>query len=339
MENICIIYDNDEVYAKRLMGMLSEDVRLQLAIWIFTDRERLIECIQVHADNVGLIIAGENIYNDIIRDYYGGKVILLLEEGISQKYISPDENVCGVYKYQAYDEIARKIIICLGVKDVNINTSNSRIIGVYSLDATESKTLFSLNMAKVYSETKRVLYINLEEFSGLGQLLSDTGNMTLSDALYYYRQNREQIDERILAGISSVNGVDYIPPVLSAEDIAYVDTGQIMEFVQKLSKAGRYEVVVLDISQGVKQQWRMICECNDIYMPVYAGYLSDRRMRDFEIYFIESGMENVLNSIKRVELPGGTERLNEDFWRTDNTEPMYGFVKSLITEKKDRRAG
>ena len=137
MENICIIYDNDEVYAKRLMGMLSEDVRLQLAIWIFTDRERLIECIQVHADNVGLIIAGENIYNDIIRDYYGGKVILLLEEGISQKYISPDENVCGVYKYQAYDEIARKIIICLGVKDVNINTSNSRIIGVYSLDAAE----------------------------------------------------------------------------------------------------------------------------------------------------------------------------------------------------------
>ena len=64
MENICIIYDNDEVYAKRLMGMLSEDVRLQLAIWIFTDRERLIECIQVHADNVGLIIAGENIYGD-----------------------------------------------------------------------------------------------------------------------------------------------------------------------------------------------------------------------------------------------------------------------------------
>lgn len=205
MENICIIYDNDEVYAKRLMGMLSEDVRLQLAIWIFTDRERLIECIQVHADNVGLIIAGENIYNDIIRDYYGGKVILLLEEGISQKYISPDENVCGVYKYQAYDEIARKIIICLGVKNVSINTSNSRIIGVYSLDAAESKTLFSLNMAKVYSETKRVLYINLEEFSGLGQLLSDTGNMTLSDALYYYRQNREQIDERILAGICRIS--------------------------------------------------------------------------------------------------------------------------------------
>lgn len=62
-------------------------------------------------------------------------------------------------------------------------------------------------------------------------------------------------------------------------------------------------------------------------------------MRDFEIYFIESGMENVLNSINRVELPGGAERLSEDFWRTDNTEPMYGFVKRLITEKKDRRAG
>ena len=112
-----------------------------------------------------------------------------------------------------------------------------------------------------------------------------------------------------------------------------------MDFVHKLAKAGRYEVVVLDISHGVKQQWRMICECSDIYMPVGRGYLSDRRMKDFEIYFIESGMENVLNDIRKIELPDSIGRLNEDFWRTDKTEPVYGFVKEFISGQKDLCAG
>ncbi len=339
MEKICIIYDDDEVYAKRLMSMLTESNMFSLAVWLFTDKDRLKENIEKNGHDIEFIIVGQNTDVDTIKEMFDKKIIVLVENELTQAYEVIEDNVIAVYKYQSYYELIRKIMICVGCNNNEVYSSNNKIIGVYSLDLDEEKTLFALNMAKAYAVNKRVLYINLDEFSGLRQLLLDNGNMTLSEALYYYRLNKGKVDERILAGISSINGVDYIPPVISAEDITYVDTGQIMEFVQKLAKAGRYDVVVLDISRAVKKQWRMICECSEIYMITAGGYLSDKRMQDFEVYFIEAGMENILKSIRKIELQKDIGRLNEDFWRTEATEPMYRLVEELIKSETDRKAG
>ena len=39
MDKICVIYDEDEVYAKRLMGILTESNMISAAVWLFTDKE------------------------------------------------------------------------------------------------------------------------------------------------------------------------------------------------------------------------------------------------------------------------------------------------------------
>ncbi len=339
MEKICVVYDEDEVYAKRLMGILTESNMFSVGVWMFTDKDKLIDNIEKNGHDIEFIITGQHKVVDSIKEVFDNKIIVLVEEKLTQAYETIEENVMALYKYQSCYELIKKIMICIGCNNNSAYNSNTKIIGVYSLDLDEQKTLFSLNMAKAYAVSKRVLYINLDEFSGLKQLLADTGNMTLSDALYYYRLNKGKVDERILAGISTTNGVDYLPPVISAEDITYIDTGQIIEFVQKLAKAGRYDVVVLDISQAVKQQWRMICECSQIYMIVNGGYLSEKRMQDFELYFIQAGMENVLKSVKTIELQKDIGRLDEDFWRKQETEPMYKLVEELILPETNRRAG
>ena len=43
MDKICVIYDEDEVYAKRLMGILTESNMISAAVWLFTDKEKLME--------------------------------------------------------------------------------------------------------------------------------------------------------------------------------------------------------------------------------------------------------------------------------------------------------
>lgn len=337
MDKICVIYDEDEVYAKRLMGILTESNMISAAVWLFTDKEKLMENIVKNGHDIEFVIIGQDKDINDIKEIFDKKIIVLVEEDLTQDYQIISENVTALYKYQSCYELVKKIMICVGYNNSN-DYSNVKLIGVYSLDLDEQKTLFSLNMAKAYAVNKRVLYINLDEFSGLKQLLPDTSGMTLSDALYYYRLNKENVGERILAGISTKNGVDYLPPVINAEDITYIDTGQIMGFIQKLAKAGRYDVVVLDISQAIKQQWRMICECSKIYMITNGSYLSEKRMQDFELYFIQAGMENVLKSIQTVKLQKDIGRLNENFWRTQETEPMYKLVEELIFPEANKRA-
>ena len=52
MDKICVIYDEDEVYAKRLMGILTESNMISAAVWLFTDKEKLMEN----------IVKGEGMY-------------------------------------------------------------------------------------------------------------------------------------------------------------------------------------------------------------------------------------------------------------------------------------
>ena len=98
------------------------------------------------------------------------------------------------------------------------------VIGIYSPVNVMPKTEFALNIAKVLSEKYKVLYINFEEFSGLDEILVSTDDITLSDALYYYRQQRDNAAEKIMGTIRSVEGIYYIAPVMFAEDISYVES-------------------------------------------------------------------------------------------------------------------
>ena len=206
MDKICVIYDEDEVYAKRLMGILTESNMISAAVWLFTDKEKLMENIVKNGHDIEFVIIGQDTDVNDIKEIFDKKIIVLVEEDLTQDYQIISENVTALYKYQSCYELVKKIMICVGYNNSN-DYSNVKLIGVYSLDLDEQKTLFSLNMAKAYAVNKRVLYINLDEFSGLKQLLPDTSGMTLSDALYYYRLNKENVGERILAGISTKNGV------------------------------------------------------------------------------------------------------------------------------------
>ena len=64
----------------------------------------------------------------------------------------------------------------------------SRITGVYSPIGRCGKTSFALTLGQVLAREEKVLYITLEEFSGLSALTGTVYTGGLSDLLYYYTQ-------------------------------------------------------------------------------------------------------------------------------------------------------
>ena len=62
----------------------------------------------------------------------------------------------------------------------------AKVLGVYSPVGRCLKTSFALTIGKLLAQEERVLYLNLEEFSGLSVLMKEEYKSDLSDLLYFY---------------------------------------------------------------------------------------------------------------------------------------------------------
>lgn len=78
---------------------------------------------------------------------------------------------------------------------------------------------FALALAQILGREKSVLYLNMEEYSGFEELFEKEYPYTLSDLLYFVRQEQAGITVKMNSMIQSMGSMDFIPPVQSPEDI------------------------------------------------------------------------------------------------------------------------
>jgi hypothetical protein len=313
------------------MNVIGNSKNSPFVVQLFTGEEELHSYLNHNQPEV-LLISEEGYTYEIGRKHEGRLLVLMdeEEEGRCRQY---GENAIGIYKYQSAEKILREVIhnSAGNIKDYRDCVD---ILGVFSPAKIDAIASFALSTAKVLSEQKHVLYINLEEFSGLNDILPAVHDMTLSDALYYYRQNNGNVNQKVTSTICSSGGIDYIPPVQCAEDIAFVDTGQILNFVNDIGRSEGYDVVVMDISYAIKQQWKLISGCKKVYMPIRNDYISVKKQQSFEAYFLAAGMENILEHICKVKLPVEECDITAEFWDRIAYGGMYKFVRKLMDEQQ-----
>ncbi len=311
MNQICAIYDTDAVYAKRLMGLIIEKKMVPFGVWVFTKKDEMLAGLQ--RKEISLLVTTEEEMS-WIREEYAGEM-LILTENEQQQELGKGKQSC--YKYQQPDRIVRIILDYFGRDSVS---EQIPVLGIFSLGNVQERSAFALEAARISAEEYKTLYVNLEEFSGLEKLLPASHSKTLSDLLYEYRQRNGQLSERMQDGICSVQGFDYIPPVRCADDISDIDCEQILQMIQQLAKQQGYERILLDIGQGVSKAWKLLGNCADIYFVTQKDAYADSRRQSFEIYFIESGMEDVLEHIREVCVTQVGGRIDGDFWTSGEDE-------------------
>jgi cellulose biosynthesis protein BcsQ len=238
-----------------------------------------------------------------------------------------DNSQDSIYKYQSVECIIREIISFGGNSDCG--TKELEVIGVYSPAGVRFKTQFALNLSGVLAQQGKTLYINLEEYSGLDEMLAPQNGYNLSDVLYYYRQSKGKVTQQMKEAVCSRAGLDYLAPSVCPEDITYVGEEQIADMAKDLGKECGYRTVVLDISSFVKEQWRIIYYCDCIYMPVEENYLMHRKQVNFDTYILNSRAEEIADRIKKINLPEGTAELSADYLEREDRE-MKQYVRGLL---------
>lgn len=297
MKNICAIFDVDEQYAAKLMDAMNSVKGILYRTIMFTNREALEAYLE--KETLQLLVLGEEVDIECDVRKLADKVILLRENA----YDCQNGDVVSVYKYQPAGKLIAEII-GNDEKDVIAVSTDRQIVGVYSPIHYTGKTSFSLALAKAYARNgARTFYLNLEEFSGLSEILPDNGGGNLSDALYYYRSKREHFADEFQKLVCSVEDILYIPPVKCAEDIFSLSSREWMDFILNIAGTGLFDVLVLDADNALGEPWNILEICTRIIMPVREDYISKQKVSDFEACMNAMGKDSICRMAEKMLLP------------------------------------
>lgn len=300
--HIFAVCDMEEAYAYNFMEYLNHKKSIPFEIQAFTSAEHLLnfarEC------PIEILLISDKAMCPEIQELEISQIIIL-SEGVHH----PDlDQYPSVYKYQSSDAVIREVMSCYGEEKrvqepVTAWKRSMEIIGIYSPLGRVLKTSFALTMGQLMARDKAVLYLNMEEYSGFEYWMERVFERNLSDLIYYIRQANTSVIHKLSGMVQTINNLDFIPPVLSPEDIRGVSYEEWSQLLDAIYLQSSYEVVILDLGDGVNELFRILERCSKIYMPVRKDRISQGKVQQFENLLRLWDQVQVLDKIKKVQLP------------------------------------
>ena len=231
------------------------------------------------------------------------------------------------------------IVLCEDEKEAGIinDKKEKGLIGVckyqpaYQLLGFNSTLRVTLAMviAAAYSKKGRTLFINLDEFSGIEHIMMSDGCSNLSDVFYMFKQAGEHFTQQIRECIKANELFDYIPAVVCADDISYVNDRLISGLLDELAHNLKYDYIVVNISEGINKPWSIMGRCSNVYISDSGDYIENCRFNNLKRYFIESGKEAIVDRMMRINLKM-KDTMDEGFLKRIMYTDAYGYVSSLL---------
>ena len=185
------------------------------------------------------------------------------------------------------------------------------MIGVYSPVGGSGKTVFALTLGQVLAESKNVLYLNLEECSGLAEL-SGNSNWNLSDLIYFFRQKNSSFLYRLNSMVRKWDRLDYIPPCDSYMDFRQVAVDEWQKLLYWIRTRSDYDVVVLDLGNMAGHEPEILRQCDGIYVPAGQDLFSQAKLAQWQRYIQILDGVDVLEKLQVLELPSPGEKIGSE---------------------------
>ena len=251
-------------YARNFMEYLNQKRNIPFEVHAFSSAEMFLEFAKNNETEI-LLISDKAMKEEIRR--YPIRQIIILSEGVHSPVL---DQYPAVYKYQSSEKVIREVMACYGVEN-GVDTSPAllpkkemRIIGIYSPVGRTQKTSFALTMGQILAKERAVLYLNMESYSGFERLLECSYDRGMSDILYYARQENQGIIYKLGGMVQSMQNLDYLPPAASPMDIQTAKYEEWKWLFQEIEKNSSYEVLILDLGDGVADLYQILDFCNEI---------------------------------------------------------------------------
>ena len=313
-----VIVDSDEVYLKRLACAISEGRekdQKNCIVRAFSETGKAMNLLK--ASQPDALIVGQECYCEEFKSVFTGKTIVLTEGEAED-----DSEIC---RYRPVQTIIGAIGNPVRKKTAKAERKDLRITGVMSFCEAEYKNAYALTLATREGLTKKVLYVNLDEFSQLRGRFKTNGGYTISDAIYAYRQGAVD-SEFIRRSIGHAESFDYLSPTPCADDLAGLKAREINKFICDIAEEYGYNRVILDVGYALSEPWEVFKFCDEADMPYKEGM--EGRLSEFGAYMHQSGKSFILDVIKQVKLSPELLPCRDDSWFEGEDKKWLDWLKN-----------
>lgn len=325
----------DEVYAYRLMSYMKSKSTIPYEIMVFTEKNALLAYLSENEAEV-LLTNDEEILSGR-KEWKVRKVLKLSEEQILDS-IGESMEYHPVFKYQSTENVIKEMLCyCAGgimPQASRCRSLKGKILGIYSPVGKCHKTTFSLALANALGKNARVLYLNLEEYTGLSDSLLQKGKKSLSEIMYMYRRGSSGISMRIQEITGHLGRFDYIPPVDCPEDVVDVLPEEWTTFCTYLMENLDYDFLVIDIGNLVKKPWYFFELADVIFIPEVKDSMGKNKIKEFYDDMNNMGRGILLENVSMITMPHDTE-MEKGILSMEQIEwsKMGAFARKVVNER------
>ena len=300
MNHVLAVCDSETEYAYQLVDYLSNKKGFPFQVQLFTSEKTLTKYAKDHAVSVALISEGE----------YSGKIeegfiehILLLREDKDTKSVG----LKSFYKYQSAEQLIKDLLDWIAREGILgrtiIDGKDLKLIGVYSPVGKCLKTSFSFVLGQILSKKHKVLYLNMESYSGLGKLLQKDFPTDMSELIYYLQNSREKFIYRMSSMTTRAGELDVLPPFDSFLDFISVSQEEWITLFREIEKSSDYEYLILDLSDAVQGLFDILRLCDVVYTLSREDGFAMAKIAQYEEVLKKCNYEDIWKKTRHCTIP------------------------------------
>lgn len=212
------------------------------------------------------------------------------------------EDTGAAFKYRSAEVLMHTILGQLHGAEAHGHTEGAQVISLYSPVRQRLQTAFGIQLAHLLARNGRILYLNLEGYSGFERLLSGPFSKDISDFIYYVTQSSENISLITQNFTHRLGEADMIPPVLNPRNLQEITEEMWIHMLQEVRTCGLYDYIVLDISDFVQGIFSILEESRFIFSPMSSDAAAMAKWDQYRSILEESGREDILKRTSMLQI-------------------------------------
>ncbi|MCR5255891.1 MAG: hypothetical protein K6D96_08150 [Acetatifactor sp.] len=333
MQNVIALCDKDAEYRELLATYLIKRALPGYEIKQFMDINDLGD---TEENPSTVFVLGENVFDENMdMGRLKGRIAILNESGIVR-----GDNIKNINKFQPAEAVRREILeLFEGSESISgsfiSEKKKTSFVGIYSPVRRCFQTTFALSLSRQLSAEHRTLYLNLEHFAGISEMLPDMQVRDLSDLLYFLNADEEKFRLRLSTITKRVGELDLVPPMKAGQNLLGVMGEEWLEMMRKLESLNQYEFVVMDLSDSVRGLFDVLRRCDAVYTLTKEDHVSKSKLLQYEQVLSLSKYEDVLGKTVKLFIPK-INRLPRNLCEYSHTD-IEDYVEGQIQELLKRR--
>ena len=300
-EAVLVLYDREEEYARHFSEYLKRQKELPWEIHTYTRAEELMA--EEKGEEVAMLVVAESSYEDIFDTLQPVCQVVLNESGTLRLYQFPNIN-----KYQEAERVWKELLE-LYVETTGIRMPllcaeyKTKFIGMYSPVHRCLQSSFAVTFAQLMAEKHPTLYLNFEHYVGITDILPERQNRDLADLLYFLSGDEGKFPLRLQTVIQQRGRLDYIPPMRNGQNLLGIRLEEWKGLFQRIEKLGKYEYVILDLSDSIQGLLDILQMCIRVYTLTREDRVSQCKLDQYEQLLALCEKEEVKGKTRKLSLP------------------------------------